>query len=64
MDPRSKPVTVSDPARNLSRRATVRHLIIGGGAAALAGRSLAPVAAQEATPAAGAFVATAPPAQD
>jgi quercetin dioxygenase-like cupin family protein len=64
MDPRSKPVTVSDPVRNLSRRATVRRLIIGGGAAALAGRSLAPVAAQEATPAAGACVATAPPAQD
>ncbi len=64
MDPRSNLVTVSKPARSLSRRTTVRRLIIGGGAAALAGRSLTPVAAQDATPAAGACVALAPPAQD
>ena len=60
MDPHSEPVTVSDSNGNLSRRATVRQLIIGGGAAAAL---LAPgrAAAQDATPAAGECVATAPP---
>jgi hypothetical protein len=60
MDARSEPVTVRDPETNLSRRATVRRLLIGGGAAVLAAGALEPVAAQEATPAAGECVATAP----
>jgi quercetin dioxygenase-like cupin family protein len=42
----------------------VRRLIVGGGAAVLAGSRLQPVAAQESTPAAGECVATAPPAQE
>src|SRR5215212_4248008 len=49
---------------SLSRRAAVRRLIVGGGAAALAGRSLDHAAAQGATPAAGECVATAPPLRD
>jgi hypothetical protein len=63
MNPHSEPVTVSDSNGNLSRRATVRQLIIGGGAAAVL---LAPgrAAAQDATPAAGECVATAPPLAD
>jgi len=63
MDPCSKPVTVRDSHGNLSRRATVRRLIIGGGAAAAL---LAPghAVAQEAAPAAGECVATAPPLED
>jgi hypothetical protein len=64
MDPRSEPVIVSDPNEHLSRRATVRRLIIGGGAAVFSGRTLEPVVAQEATPAAGECVATAPPLED
>lgn len=64
MDLRSEHVMVSDLSGNLSRRATVRRLVLGGGTAVLAGRSLDHAAAQEATPAAGACVATAPPAQD
>jgi hypothetical protein len=64
MGPRSEPATDSDPEANLSRRATVRRLIIGGGAAALAARTLETVAAQEATPAVGECVATAPPLED
>jgi hypothetical protein len=64
MDRRSEPATVSDPEANLSRRATVRRLIIGGGAAVLAARAIEPVAAQEATRAAGECVATAPPAEN
>ena len=63
MEPRSDPGTVSDPNGNLSRRATVRRLIIGGAAAALAGRALEPVAAQESTPTAGECVAIAPPTE-
>jgi hypothetical protein len=64
MDPRSEPVTVSDSNESLSRRATVRRLIIGSGAAVFAGSRLEPVAAQEATPTAGECVATAPPTED
>jgi hypothetical protein len=64
MEPRSEPVTVSDSNGSLSRRATVRRLIIGSGVAVFAGGRLAPVAAQEATPAAGECVATAPPAEE
>ena len=64
MDSRSEPVTVTDANGSLSRRATVRRLIIGGGAAALAGRALEPAAAQEATPAGSECVATAPPAEN
>ena len=64
MDPRSAPVTVRNSDGNLSRRATVRRLIIGGGAAALAARTLETVAAQDATPAAGECVATAPPTEN
>jgi hypothetical protein len=64
MDPRSEKAIVPGLTGNLSRRTTVRRLIVGGGAAALAGRGLEPVAAQEATPAAGQCVATAPPAQE
>jgi hypothetical protein len=64
MDPRSESGSVGEPTGNLSRRATVRRLIIGGGAAVLASGRLEPVAAQEATPAAGECVATAPPAEN
>ena len=64
MDPRSEPVTVSDPEAHISRRATVRRIIIGGGAAVLAARTLEPAAAQEATPTAGECVATAPPTEE
>jgi hypothetical protein len=64
MDSRSESVTVTESTGNLSRRATVRRLVIGGGAAALAARALEPVAAQEATPTAGECVATAPPIED
>ncbi len=64
MDPRSGNAIVRDLNGNHSRRATVRRLIVGGGAAVLAGSRLQPVAAQESTPAAGECVATAPPAQE
>ena len=64
MDPCSDPATGSDPKENFSRRATVRRLIIGSGAAVLATRAPEPVVAQEATPAAGECVATAPPLED
>ena len=64
MDPRSEKAIVHGLTGNLSRRATVRQLIIGGGAAALAGRGLEPAVAQESTPAAGECVVTAPPAQE
>jgi hypothetical protein len=63
MDPRSEPATDRDPEANLSRRATVRRLIIGGGAV-LAARVPDHAAAQEATPAVGECVATAPPLED
>jgi hypothetical protein len=58
------PIIASDPDSTISRRATVRRLIAGGGAAVLAGRGLNHATAQEATPAAGQCVATAPPAQE
>jgi hypothetical protein len=48
----------------LSRRATVRWLILGGGAIVLAARAPEPAGAQEAPPAAGECVATAPPLED
>lgn len=48
--------------RDVSRRTAIGRLVIGGAAAALFASSHA--AAQEATPAAGQCVATAPPAQD
>jgi hypothetical protein len=64
MDPRSEHAIVNAVSGNLSRRATVRRLIVGGGAAVLAGRGLDHAAAQEATPAVGQCVATAPPAQE
>jgi hypothetical protein len=63
MDPRSEHAIVNGLTGNHSRRATVHRLIVGSGAAVLAGRSLGHAAAQEATPAAGQCVATAPPAQ-
>lgn len=49
---------------DVSRRTAIRAFVIGGGAAALAGRALEPVAAQEVTPTAGECVATAPPAEE
>jgi quercetin dioxygenase-like cupin family protein len=59
------PIIASDLDSTISRRASVRRLIVGGGATVLAGRGLESVAAQESTPmAAGECVATAPPAQE
>jgi hypothetical protein len=64
MESRSQNAIVRDLKGSYSRRATVRRLIVGGGAVMLAGRARAAIAAQEATPAAGECVATAPPAQE
>jgi quercetin dioxygenase-like cupin family protein len=61
MIPRSAHAIVQELSGHHSRRATVRRLIVGGGAAVLASRSLDPVAAQEP---AGECVATAPPAEE
>jgi hypothetical protein len=36
------PIIASDLDSSISRRATVRRLIVGGGAAVLAGRDLSP----------------------
>src|SRR4051794_39827652 len=62
MNPRSANGLVEKLSEHHSRRATVRRLIVGGGATVLAGRSLGPAAAQDA--AAGECVATAPPAKE
>ena len=64
MNPHSEHAIVDAVSGPHSRRATVRRLIVGSGAAVLAGRGLDHAAAQEATPAAGQCVATAPPAQE
>jgi hypothetical protein len=48
----------------VSRRAALRRLVAGSGAALVAGHGLARAAAQEATPEAGQCVATAPPTED
>jgi quercetin dioxygenase-like cupin family protein len=60
MDPRSANAIAHQLSGRHSRRATVRRLVVGGGAVVLAARRPDPVAAQ----AAGECVATAPVAED
>lgn len=63
MNPRSLVPLLASGTRGLSRRAAVRRLFAGGGAALFAGRAFA-AAAQESSPEAGQCVATAPPTED
>lgn len=64
MRPRSLTTLVSRHALGVTRRSALRRLIAGGGAAILAGYERNRAVAQEATPAAGQCVATAPPTEE
>lgn len=55
---------IADVGRTLTRRGALRRLLAGAGTAVLAQGKANPAAAQDATPEAGACVATAPPAAD
>ncbi len=55
---------LSSGALGVSRRSALRRLIVGGSAALLGGHGLARAQAQDATPANGACVATAPATED
>jgi hypothetical protein len=64
MNPRSLVPRLASRTLGVSRRVAVRRLLAGGGAALIAGQGLTRGAAQEASPAAGQCVATAPPTED